>query len=155
MDRHSMPAAVLPNPALNSFEILVGKWRTTGTHGLMPGVELHGSGSYEWLEGGAFLVMRSQLDDERFPVTVAVFASDDSEKQCYMLTFDSRGVSRKHDVSFDGRVLKWWRDAPGFRQRYEAIVSEDGNSIVSRGELSRDGVTWEKDLELTYTRVGA
>ncbi len=32
-------------------------------------------------------------------------------------------------------------------------VSADGNSIHGAGEMSRDGATWEPDLELTYTRA--
>jgi hypothetical protein len=50
-------------------------------------------------------------------------------------------------------VLRWWRDAPDFRQRYSLTVAPDGRSMASSGELCRDGSTWEQDLALTYTRV--
>lgn len=47
----------------------------------------------------------------------------------------------------------WWRNAPGFSQRFTGTLAEDGRTIAGKGELSKDGMTWEKDLELTYTRT--
>jgi hypothetical protein len=32
-------------------------------------------------------------------------------------------------------------------------IAEDGRTISSWGEMSRDGQTWEPDLQLTYTRA--
>ncbi|MCA9874304.1 MAG: hypothetical protein KC441_11635 [Anaerolineales bacterium] len=145
--------ASIPNPALEAFRILIGHWNTTGTHGQVPNTILHGRTSFEWLENGAFLMMRSEIDDPRFPQGIAILGSDDSEGEYYLLTFDERGVSRKHEVSLRDKVWKWWRNAPGFSQRYEGIIAEDGNTIIGQGELSKDGVSWEKDLDLTYTRI--
>src|ERR1044071_2610128 len=91
--------ASIPNPALEPFRVLIGIWNTTGTHGLVPDTILHGRTSFEWLENGAFLVMRSEIDDPRFPQGIAILGSDNSEGEYYMLIFDERGVSRKHEVS--------------------------------------------------------
>ena len=153
MNGHSMQEASIPNPALKPFRVLIGNWNTTGTHGLVPDTILHGRTSFEWLENGAFLMMRSEIDDPRFPSTIAIFGSDDSEEEYYMLTFDERGVSRKYEVNLHDNIWKWWRNAPGFFQRYEGIIVDGGNTIISKGELSKDGLSWEKDLELTYKRV--
>jgi hypothetical protein len=147
-----MTQNLIPNPALEPFRVLIGHWETTGTHGLLPGTVLHGHASFEWLEGGAFLLIRSGIDDPRFPATLSIIGSDDAEKQYYMLTYDQRGVSRKYEVSLRDNLWKWWRNAPGFSQRYEAAIAQDGNIIINKGELSKDGSTWEKDLNLTYTR---
>jgi hypothetical protein len=70
-----------------------------------------------------------------------------------MLYFDERGVSRKFEVTLRDNVWKWWRDAPGFSQRYQGAIVEGGDTIIGKGELSKDGSTWEKDLDLTYKRV--
>jgi hypothetical protein len=70
-----------------------------------------------------------------------------------MLYFDERGVSRRYEVSLEGNVWKWWRNAPGLSQRFTGVITADGRTIVSNGELSRDGARWEPDLALTYTRV--
>jgi hypothetical protein len=152
MTQHFMQAASIPNPALQPFGILIGAWNTTGTHGLIPDTILHGRTSFEWLEHGAFLIMRSEIDDPRFPSGIAIFGSDDSEGEYYMLTFDERGVSRKYEVTLRDTIWKWWRNAPGFFQRYEGMIVDGGNTIIGKGELSKDGVSWEKDLDLTYTR---
>jgi hypothetical protein len=158
MNQNSGPTASKANPALQPFSVLIGSWNTTGTHGLVPDTILHGHTSFEWLENGAFLLMRSRIDDPRFPSAVAIIGSDggesdDAEAEYYMLTFDERGISRKHIVTLHNNVWKWWRDAPGFSQRYEAIIGDGGNTIVGKGELSKDGLSWEKDLDLTYQRV--
>ncbi len=141
------------NPALEPFRVLIGNWNTTGTHGLLPGTILHGHTSFEPLEDGAFLLMRSEIDDPRFPSTIAIFGSDDSEGKFTMLTFDVRGVSRMYEVSLRDNIWKWWRNAPGFFQRYESAIVDGGNTIIGKGELSKDGITWAKDLDLTYKRV--
>ena len=153
MTQNSMQEASIRNPALEPFRVLIGNWNTVGTHGLVPDTVLHGRSSFEWLEGGAFLMMHSEIDDPRFPSTIAIFGSDDTAGECYMLTFDERGVSRKHEVTLRDQVWKWWRNAPGFFQRYQATIAEDGKTIIGKGELSKDGLSWEKDLDLTYTRV--
>jgi hypothetical protein len=50
-------------------------------------------------------------------------------------------------------VLKWWRNAPDFSQRFTGTIVDDGRTMIGKGELSKDGKAWEKDLDLTYTRV--
>lgn len=153
MTQNLTQTAFTPNPALQPFSVLIGQWKTTGTHGLLPGMTLHGRASFEWAEGGAFLIIRSEVDDPRFPKGIAILGSDDAEGTYYMLTYDNRGVSRKHDVTLRDNVWKWWRNAPGFAQRYEGTIVDGGNTIIGKGELCKDGSTWEKDLDLTYTRV--
>lgn len=133
--------------------MLVGEWKTVGTHPYLPGKLLHGHSSFQWLEGGAFLIRHSEIEDEHFPRDVAIFGSDDATGEFFMLYFDERKVSRKYDVSVQDNVVKWWRNAPGFSQRYTGTFTDNGNTIIGKGELSRDGTTWEPDLDLTYTRV--
>ena len=153
MNQHSMQAASIPNPALKPFSILIGNWSTTGTHLLIPNTVLHGRTSFEWLEGGAFLMMRSEIDEPGIPNGIAIFGSDDSTHEYYMLYFDERGVSRKYEVTLQDNIWKWWRNTPGFSQRYTGTIVDDGNTIIGKGELSKDGSSWEKDLDLTYKRV--
>ena len=144
--------AAKPNPALEPLSVLVGRWTTVGTHPLVPGTTFHGRTSFNWLEGGAFLIMHSEVDEPQIPSAIAIFGSDDATGKCTMLYFDERGVSRHYEVSLRDSVLKWWRDAPEFSQRFTGTIAADGRTIVGRGELSRDGATWEGDLALTYTR---
>jgi hypothetical protein len=145
--------AAKPNPALEPFGALVGTWNTEGTHPMVPGKTFHGRTTFEWLEGGAFLIMHSRIDEPEIPSGIAVFGSDDTTGECSMLYFDERGVSRRYEVSLRDNVWRWWRNAPGFSQRFTGTIAADGRTIASQGELSRDGTRWEPDLQLTYTRA--
>jgi hypothetical protein len=153
MAKKSTNEASIPNPALAPFGILVGKWTTVGTHGLVPDTTYHGHTTFEWLEGAAFLIMHSEIDEPDIPSGVAVFGSDDSAGEYSMLYFDERGVSRRFEVTLRNNILTWSRQFPGFSQRVTMTIADDGQTIVSKGELSKDGVSWEKDLDLTYTRT--
>jgi len=153
MNQASMQEASIPNPALKPFSVLIGNWNTTGTHGLLPDTILHGRASFEWLENGAFLMWRSEIDDPRIPSGIAIIGSDDSTGEFFMLYFDERGVSREYEVSLHENIWKWWRNVPGFFQRYEGAIVDGGNTIIGKGEFSKDGSSWEKDLDLTYRRV--
>lgn len=143
--------ASIPNQALNGLECLVGDWHTTGSHPFLPGITLHGRTSIEWLEGGAFLIMRSEIDHPELPDGIEIFASDNMTHEIFMLHFDSRGVSRKYDVSLTKNGLKWRRDEPSLSQRFTLSLQDNGK-MISTGEMSRDGAAWEEDLQLTYER---
>ena len=145
--------AQIPNPALKGLGKLVGEWKTVGTHPELPHKVFAGKASLNWIEGGAFLRWYSEVDEKGFPVGIALFGSDDATGELFMLTFDERKVSRKYDVSVENNVVKWWRNAPDFSQRYTWTIADDGNTIVEKGELSKDGTTWEADLNQTFTRV--
>lgn len=143
--------AIKPNPALKPFEVLVGEWRTVGSHPYFSGTELHGRVTVEWIEGGAFLLIRSEIDHPEFPDGIAIFGSDDNAGTYYQIYFDERGISRKYKVDISGSQLKWWRDDPHLSQRFTMTLEQD--KLVSYGEMSRDDGEWEKDLSLIYERI--
>ena len=147
-----MSKAAIPNPALKPFAVLVGEWKTVGTHPLVPDTTLHGQSSFKWLEGGAFLIWYSEIDKEGFPTGIAIFGSDDATGEYFMMYFDERKVSRKYNVSFKDGVLTWWRNTPAFSQQNTWTITDNGHTIIGKGQLSKDGTTWEKDLDLTFTR---
>ena len=144
--------ALISNPALKPFEVLIGSWRTTGSHPHVPGTTFHGRTVFALHEGGAFLIMHSEIDEPEIPSAVAILGSDDATQKYFMLYFDERGVSRKYDVSITRNRLAWWRDDPKFSQRFTITVADDGTRMIGEGEMSRNGADWEKDLALTYTR---
>jgi hypothetical protein len=153
MKKKSKHKAATQNPALELFSVLIGKWETIGTHPYLPGIVLHGHTSFNWVEGGAFLIMHSENDEEKIPGGIAIFGSDDATEGFFMLYFDERKVSRKYEVSFQDNILKWWRNDPEFSQRFTCTFTDNGNTIIGKGEMCKDGKTWEGDLELTYTRI--
>jgi hypothetical protein len=145
--------AIKPNPALKPFEVLIGVWKTEGTHPYLPGKFFHGRSSFEWIEGGAFLMIRSEIDEPEIPSGISIIGSDDVAGDFFILYFDERGISRKMQTSFKGKVWTWWRDNPQFAQRFTATLSEDGRTLTSKGEMCKDGGDWEPDLQLTYRRA--
>jgi hypothetical protein len=136
--------------SLKQFEALIGEWDTVGTHPLVPAA-LQGRSTFEWLREGALLVWRFNWESA-IPNAFSVIGHDDTLEPCSMLYTDERGVARIYQMSLDGGVWKQWRDSPGFSQRMTGIFSADGKTITGHGELSRDGSTWEGDLDVTYTR---
>ena len=145
--------ARIPNPHLAAFEPLIGVWTTLGRHSMMPGVTLHGRTAFEWHEGGAFLRVRTEIEEPGIPSAIAIIGSDDEAGALTMLYFDERAVTRRFEVAMEGAVLRWWRTAPGFSQRYVITLAPDGNTLSGVSSLSKDDATWEQDLELSYTRV--
>ncbi|MEO6303524.1 MAG: hypothetical protein ABIP51_10150 [Bacteroidia bacterium] len=148
-----MSKAAKKNPALKSMGVLIGKWKMVGKHPMLPGVILKGKTSFEWLKKGAFVIMRSRIDHKDFPEGIAIFGSDDSKKEFSMIYFDERKVSRTYTSTLKKNIWKWWRKDKKFSQRFTGKITDAGNTIISKGEMSKNGKRWEKDLELIYTRT--
>lgn len=142
-----------PNPALEPLAPLIGNWRTTGTHPLVPGATFHGRTSFAWHEGGAFLLMRSEIDEPEIPSGVAVIGSDDAAGTFTMLYFDQRDVSRRYTVEVGDGEVSWHRDEAGFAQRMVIIIASDGSRLDAKGTMSHEDGPWEDDLQLTYERI--
>jgi len=150
MDENHVPPPQ-PTGSLRQFDILVGEWHTTGTHPAFPSA-VHGHSSFEWLAEGALLIWRFDWERSGPPCAVCVIGRDDAVEPCSMLYSDERGVARIYQMSLEGGVWKMWRESPGFSQRMTGTISNDGNTITSHGELSRDGSNWEQDLDVAYKR---
>jgi hypothetical protein len=137
------------DPALEPFEALIGTWDTEATHRLMDAV-VTGSVTFEWLEGGHFVVQRSRNDHELFPDAICVIGAPESGDGLVMEYFDSRGVRRTYGISLADGVLRSWRDSPGFDQRFEATIAPDTFQGVS--QLAETPGEWKDDLRVTYRR---
>jgi hypothetical protein len=145
-----------PNPALKSLEVLVGDWEVELSNASFlpnPSDTATGHVSFEWLQDGAFLMMRMGDNLSAAPDATWLIGRDDSTPNYTVLYYDSRGVSRIYQMSFSDSVWKMWREAPGFSQRFEGKVSNDGKTITARWEKSPDGTTWQHDFDLTYTKI--
>lgn len=140
------------NPRLAALRPFIGQWSTVGRHPLVPGTVFHGKASFGWIEQGAFLQMRTSMQEPEIPDAIAIVGSDDDADILMMNYFDVRGVSRLYESSVDSNVWKWWRNAPSFSQRFIVTLAADGRTMHGAGEMSRAGAAWEPDLELTYTR---
>lgn len=145
------PRARIPNPALEPLAFLVGDWRTSGSHPAFPGVTLAGRTSFAWHEGGAFLIMRGEVDHEDFPEGVAIFGSDDSAGTLAMIYFDERRTSRLLTVTAGEGEATWRHDDPEFLQRL--TIRRDGDGLVSQGRMKQAGKDWSDDLSQRFERI--
>jgi hypothetical protein len=136
------------DPALEPFDALIGTWATEATHPLFEGVA-PGSVTFEWLEGRHFLVQRSHNDHELLPDAICVIGAETGDG-LVMEYFDSRGVRRTYGVSLDEGVLRIWRDAPGFDQRFSAMLGHD--TFEGLWQLAKTPGDWQDDLKVTYRR---
>jgi len=137
------------NSALEPFDALIGTWATEATHPLVDAV-VPGSITFEWLEGGHFLVQRSRNDHEMFPDAISVIGAPEAGEGLVMEYFDSRGVRRTYGVSLADGVLRCGRDHPGFDQRFSATIRPDG--FEGLWQLAEAPGDWRDDLRVTYRR---
>jgi hypothetical protein len=142
------------NPALNTLEGLVGEWEMELSNApFIPSGTAKGSVSFEWVQDGAFLLMRMGDKPPNPPAALWLIGRDEAVPNYTVLYYDSRSVSRVYEMSFSDGVWKMWRESPGFSQRYKGKLSNDGNTIAAHWEKSFDGTKWEHDFDLTYTKV--
>ena len=113
----------------------------------------HAEATFEWLEGRRFLIQRWQVDFPAAPDGIAIIGPGDAEGTYRQHYFDSRGVERVYEMTLEHGVWRLWRIAPGFSQRFTGRLDPAGDTITGTWEQSDDATTWERDFDLTYTRV--
>lgn len=114
-----------PNPDLQSLECLVGTWKVSG------GAE--GTVSFEWLEGGFFLVQRVDLKQYGQRVKglevighLRPFGEEPSE-DIKSRFYDSMGNTLDYTYELDGDILMIWGGEKGSPAYYKGTFSEVGN----------------------------
>ena len=137
---------------MEPFGALVGDWTTESTHPAFGDTVVPGRARFEWLSGERFLIERAEHDHPELPDSLRVFGVMEGDEELSMQYFDSRGVHRIYQVSFDGRELRHWRDAPGFAQRITLTLSDDGSTLTGTSELNENDQGYRDDLAITYRR---
>jgi hypothetical protein len=137
------------DPALEPFDALIGTWDIEAKHRLVDEIVL-GSTTFEWLEGGHFLVQHSTMDHELFPDGISIIGGPEDGEGLVLESFDSRGVRRTYRTSLDGGVWRIWRDQPGFDQRFSATLAPDRFEGVF--QLAETPGEWQDDMTVSYRR---
>jgi hypothetical protein len=139
------------------LEPFLGEW---SLQVVFPGAEPVAGGRvvFAWMTGKQFLIERWEVPVPEAPDGLAVIGFDEGRGTFLQHYFDSRGVARLYEMSFEHGVWKLWRDSADFSpldfaQRYTGRFSDDGKTIAGRWEIAHDGSTWEHDFDLTYNRV--
>ena len=142
-----------PTAKLEPFQALIGEWAIEMTHPMVKDTVVRGRATYEWLEGGRFLIQRAANEHPDFPDSLCVIGVMEGETEPSMQYFDSRGVHRVYAIGFDGTELTLERDNPGFAQRGSAKLSDDGSTLAGLWQLNQDGQGYRDDLAFTYRRT--
>ena len=143
------------NPALKPLEILAGDWEMELSNAFFlpsPPDTAKGPVSFEWVQDGAFLLMRMGDKEQGTPSAMWLISRDDAVSDYTVFYYDDRSVSRVYGMSFVDGIWKMWRAAPGFSQRFEGKLSADNNTITASWGKLLDGTTWEHDFDVTYRR---
>lgn len=138
---------------IEQLEPLIGEWKLEVD---IPGsADVEASTSFEWILGGAFVQQRSEVDHPAAPNGVCVIgANGDAFTQHY---FDSRGIARVYEMTFEGGRLELLRVKADFTpldfsQRYIGQLSDDGTRIDGEWQTSSDGRNWQLDFHLNYVK---
>lgn len=151
-----MTKSNLSNPALKDLEFLIGKWEMVLSNAaFLPdrSATVKGEVSFEWLEDGAFLIMRMGGNPSTSQGAIWLINRDESSSDYKVFYYDDRKVSRIYEMSFTDNLWKLWRRSPNFSQRFEGKISKDSYKILAKWEKSEDGQKWEHDFDVTYTRM--
>jgi hypothetical protein len=140
--------------ALQRLGAFIGDWQVAVDLPNAPAGRL----TFEWALEGKYVIERADVDDPNVPDTLAIISVNPETGSYTQHYFDSRGVTRVYAMTFDGEVWTLLRVTPDFSplpfsQRYTGVFRAGGSKIAGVWEQSDDARHWEKDFDLTYTRI--
>jgi len=136
----------------------VGEWEVEVT---FPGQPPAGEGArttFEFMPGERFLIQRWEVPIPEAPDGIAIIGIADGDDRLLQHYFDTRGVARVYEMSFEVGVWTLSRESADFSplpfsQRFEGTFSEDGRRIDGAWEICHDSSTWEHDFAMTYVKT--
>jgi hypothetical protein len=139
-----------PAPELKSMEVLIGKWNNEIQFKSDPDNEGTGWVTYEWMEGGFFIVehFEQTFKKERAHKGISIIDYDRQSQTCLSHFFDSHGNIRTYKLSIRDGVFM----ITGAWERYKGEISEDGDTITGTWEQAKDGSNWEYLCDVKQTR---
>ena len=135
------PQPLTPSPALRSLDRLIGTWKVSG-----PGLD--GQVTFEWMEGGFFLMQHVQLNQgDQKTQGIEIIGYDQESNSLKSHYFGSDGSILEYTWNVSDDTLTIWfgtSDSPAF---YRGRFSADGNTNSGAWEWPGGG------YESTMTRV--
>ncbi|GIH67793.1 DUF1579 family protein [Sphaerimonospora thailandensis] len=150
-DEHGNPQhqAPEPNPALRSLDPLVGTWNMSGRD-FGTGQALNGTMTFEWMDGGFFLIQRVEIDHIADRITgIEIIGHDDASQSLVSRYFDNTGNAFTYTWQVSGETLSIWFGEAGSPAGFKGKFSADGNTISGQWEWPGGG------YEATMTRADA
>jgi hypothetical protein len=140
-DAQANPQPLTPSPALRSLDRLTGRWKVSGP-------DLDGQVTFEWMEGGFFLMQHVQLNQGgQTTHGIEIIGHDKDSNSLKSHYFDSTGDILEYTWDVTGNTLTIWFgsfDSPAF---YRGNFSGDGNTNSGACQWPGGG------YESTMTRV--
>jgi hypothetical protein len=134
---------------LSKLEVLIGEWRPE-----IPGADIPAMVTFEWLEGGGFVIQHSTVEATDFPNGVMVIGATGPAGGLQQHYFDSRGVHRVYEMTLEDGQWTLFREGPDWPQRYVGRISDDAQTITGRWERGESlGAPLKLDFKLNYTRL--
>ena len=135
-----------PNPDLKSLDRLVGTWAVAGG--------AQGTVTYEWMEGGFFLIQHVDLEQYGQQVKgieiighLRPFGAAPSE-EIRSRYYDTMGNTLDYVYELQGDTLTIWGGEKGSPAYYKGTFSDDGNTLTGGWVYPGGG-----GYESTSTRV--
>lgn len=157
--RPSPPDRTRQEAALVLLNPLIGMWNLEVHVPTQPPTNIWRLWSFfEWMDGGMFLTWQwgpsqPNFPGDPFPSAHSIIGYDDTTQLYFVHYFDARGIYRVLDMSLENQIWKMWWNGPDLSQRINGTIAEDRNTITLDLEMSRDGVTWQHDFDMLFTRA--
>jgi len=150
-----------PAPGLEALSRWLGKWHTEGQQyesPLGPASTFVAVETFEWLDGGQFMVHRLDGKFGRNPAACVEILGKNADGELVAEAFYNDGNRNTWRVSEQGQTLvlngTWARSSSEtFHVRYTASFEEADNTLVGNWEQSRDGQAWHTFLEARSTKA--
>ena len=144
--------------ALDRLEAFVGEWSIEMKFEGAPPGDIGARVTFEWMPGELFLIERWQVPVPEAPDGIAIIGWDEGRGTLLQHYFDSRGVARVYEMSFEDGIWTLERTKPDFSefefgQRYSGKFSDDGKTIEGTWEIAHDKANFEKDFDMNYKKV--
>ena len=134
-----------PSPALRSLYVMVGTWELRGRESGPEG-EIHGRPTFEWMEGGFYLVQHVEIDYVGRRISGTEYIGYDEENDNLKSYFFSNegpgpfgGVALEYVWEVGEDTLTIWGGFVGSPASFEGRFSEDRNTITGRWEWPGGG----------------
>ena len=125
------------NPALQELQILIGRWEMELSNAEFlpnPSATVKGNVSFEWLEDGAFLIMRMGDRVSEAPSAIWLMHRDDANSDYKAFYYDDRKVSRIYEMSFSNNIWSYGEMHRSFRSVSKRISVEMAIRSLQNGK---------------------
>jgi hypothetical protein len=134
-----------PNPALASLDVMVGAWELKGRESCPEG-EIHGRPTFEWMEGGFYLVQQVDIDYiGRRIVGTEYIGYDEKNDNIRSYFFSNEGpgpfgrVALEYVWEVGEDTLTIWGGEVGSPASFKGRFSDDRNTITGRWDWPGGG----------------